>query len=481
MVGNRIRVVELFAGVGGFRLGLEGRPEECAKRLFSTIWNNQWEPSQRKQWASEVYIARFGPEGHSNEDIRTARKDVPEHDLLVGGFPCQDYSVARTKSGEMGIEGEKGKLWTPIKQIIRDAAVRPKVVLLENVPRLIRSPSNFRGLNFAVICRDLLSMGYDVEWRVINASDYGMPQQRRRVFILAYRRATQSNFYRNGKPNFGPKFRSRNGMTKWLTGKELVANDNWVAGPFASAFPLKGELAGSRCEFPGISDFDWDSKNSPFMDAGYAWKDNHGGKWMWTFKPSPVREKMQTLRDVILERPNPDYLIDEKSLTQWSYVKGARKEFRIRKRDRENVGEELWSKYKECMRSQSQEIWDQHREEFEAVLGENGAYRYVEGAIAFPDSLDRASRTVVTQEIGGSPDRMRHIIRTDDGTWMRLSPIELERLNMFPDDWTLVEGIPDSRRGFLMGNALVVGIIERLRDPLHDILITSSSCPDSDA
>jgi DNA (cytosine-5)-methyltransferase 1 len=468
MSGREIRVVELFAGVGGFRLGLDGHPNRDSGSNFKTMWSNQWEPSQNVQWASKVYVSMFGSAGHSNEDINSARHEVPEHDLLVGGFPCQDYSTARTRSGEMGIKGEKGKLWTPIKQIIRDATVRPKVVLLENVPRLLNSPSKNRGLNFAVICGDLLSMGYDVEWRVINASEYGMPQQRRRVFIMAYRRATQSNFYRNGKPNFGPKYRSRNGMTKWLTGKDLVSNDNWESGPFASAFPLEGELPDERTVFPELAVFD--SGVSPFKDCGYAWKDNHGGKWLWTFKSKPIKEVASTLRSVIDDECDSDYIIDEDSLNQWSYVKGSKKEYRIRKSDRENVGEEVWSVYKECLNSQSQEIWDKNREIFEAILGDNGAYRYLEGPIAFPDSLDNPSRTIVTQEIGRSPDRMRHIIRTDDGRWRRLSPIELERLNMFPDDWTLVEGIPDSRRGFLMGNALVVGIIERLRAPLSRIL-----------
>ena len=249
-------VVELFAGVGGFRLGLEGVPNSGSNSPFEIIWSNQWEPSQKVQWASKVYEERFGIDDHSNEDIHIALKEVPNHDLLVGGFPCQDYSIARTKSGELGIEGEKGKLWNPIKKIIRDAEIRPKVVFLENVPRLLRSPSKHRGLNFAIICNDLLSMGYDVEWRVINASDYGMPQQRRRVFIIAYRRATQSNFYRNGKPNFGPTFRSRNAMEKWLLASEKVNNPKWNVGPFSEAFPTKGMLPSEKQKFPEIETFD---------------------------------------------------------------------------------------------------------------------------------------------------------------------------------------------------------------------------------
>ena len=467
MVNSPIRVAELFAGVGGFRLGLEGDD-------FDVIFSNQWEPGEKTQWASKIYEKRFGSKGHFNVDIHTVRKDVPEHDLLVGGFPCQDYSVARTKSGEMGIEGEKGKLWTPIKQIIRDAKVRPKVVLLENVPRLLSSPSNFRGLNFAVICSDLLSMGYDVEWRIINASDYGMPQQRRRVFILAYRRATQSNFYRNGKPNFGPEFRNYNAMSKWLTGIELIRKDNWSVGPLASAFPLEAKLALCKSKFPEISEFNWSLKKSPFMDAGYVWKDNHGGKWMWTFRPTPIREEMMTLRDVLCDEHESSYEIDVARLDEWAYAKSKKNEFRLRKKDWNNVDRDLLERYKECMKApfgKRREMWmdEDWRDRFKTAVGEDSFYHYDEGTMGF-DDLDRPSRTMVTAEIGSTPSRMRHIFEYEKGKFRRLMPIETERLNMFPDNWTLIEGISDSRRGFLMGNALVVGIIERLKIPLLKIL-----------
>ena len=87
-----IKVVELFAGVGGFRIGLESASKE-----FKTIWSNQWEPSTKKQDASDIYVNRFGTQGHSNEDINKVKtEDIPDCDLLVGGFPCQDYSVATT-------------------------------------------------------------------------------------------------------------------------------------------------------------------------------------------------------------------------------------------------------------------------------------------------------------------------------------------------------------------------------------------------
>ena len=87
---------------------------------------------------------------------------------------------------------------------------------------------------------------------------------------------------------------------------------------------------------------------------------------------------------------------------------------------------------------------------------------------------DRTSRTVVTDEIGRTPSRMRHIIEYEEGRYRRLSPEETERLNGFPAGWTDIEGIKPSRRGFLMGNALVVGIIERLREPLKRLINSRS-------
>ena len=186
-MGKEIRVVELFAGVGGFRIGLEG-----ASDAFKTIWNNQWEPSTKHQDASLVYQARFGKKGHCNEDINTiATSDIPDHDLLVGGFPCQDYSVAATLSRSGGIEGKKGVLWWQIYRILNEKGDnRPPYLFLENVDRIINSPANQRGRDFAIILASLADLGYIVEWRVINAADYGFPQRRKRTYIVAYQKSS---------------------------------------------------------------------------------------------------------------------------------------------------------------------------------------------------------------------------------------------------------------------------------------------------
>ena len=87
-------------------------------------------------------------------------------------------------------------------------------------------------------------------------------------------------------------------------------------------------------------------------------------------------------------------------------------------------------------------------------------YKYSEGGMAFPDGLDKPSRTIITGEGGAGPSRFKHVIQTESGRYRRLTPIELERLNMFPDRHT--EGASDMRRAFLMGNALVTGIVEKI-------------------
>ena len=467
---SKFRVAELFAGVGGFRLGLEGEK-------FRFVFSNQWEPGETKQWASKIYEARFGSDGHVNEDIHKVTKLVPEHDLLVGGFPCQDYSVARTISGEMGIEGEKGKLWTPIKHIIRDSKVRPKMIFLENVPRLLNSPSEHRGLNFGIILDDLLTMGYDVEWRIIQASDYGMPQKRSRIFILAYRRPSKTN----GKGTIGPKRRTRESMISWMTGSSNNGKKEPI-GPFASSFPISCTFPFDKKEVPSVSSFHWSSKSRPFGNAGYAWKD--GGKsskrWMWTFNCVPSYPgPFMTLGDIIMKNHEQEFEVtDSEKLRMYSYIKGEQKEWRIRKSDKkiaESIRTDsgnLWDLYQNCTKGYDSELWKQSRadESYLEGVSRGIVYNYTAGSMSYPDPLDKPSRTVVTAEIGRSVSRMRHIIEYKKGKFRRLMPIELERLNMFPDDWTQFQGISDSRRGFLMGNALVVGIVERLAEPLADLL-----------
>ncbi len=194
---DKLNVIEIFAGVGGFRLGLEavyGCP-------FQVTLSNQFEPSRTKQHASEIYRSHW-PEGvHINDDIfkvldsETGRQAIREAnpDVLVGGFPCQDYSVAKPLSTSDGLAGKKGVLWWSIAKLLRqrvDDGAPIKYLVLENVDRILSSPASCRGRDFAVILATLRSLGYAAEWRVINAADYGHPQKRRRTFIVGYHEST---------------------------------------------------------------------------------------------------------------------------------------------------------------------------------------------------------------------------------------------------------------------------------------------------
>ncbi len=395
-----IKVVELFAGVGGFRIGLEK-----SSKKYTIVWSNQWEPGTKSQEASDIYIKRFGGKGHSNEDIGTVKvKDIPDHDLLVGGFPCQDYSVATTLKRSGGLEGKKGVLWWEIHRILKPKKKRPEYLLLENVDRLLKSPAKQKGRDFAIILSSLNSLGYAVEWRVINAADYGMPQKRRRIFILAYQKKTKI----------------------YNEIKNLIS---WVAenGILAKAFKVKKEDFKIK-EFKLSKDLLEISDNfgkglniNPFENGGVM----INGKITTIKVSADYSGKCITLGEIIInEKEVPDeFFIDVSSLKRWRYEKGAKKKERVHK--------------------------------------ETGVkYIFAEGKMSFPDSLDKPSRTIITGEGGASASRFKHVIKTKSGKFRRLTPLELERLNMFPDNHT--EGCSDIKRAFLMGNALVVGAIERI-------------------
>ncbi|MDE6360764.1 MAG: DNA (cytosine-5-)-methyltransferase [Muribaculaceae bacterium] len=398
---EEIRVIELFAGVGGFRIGLER-----ASSRYRTVWNNQWEPSTKRQDASMVYCRRFGAEGHSNEDIATVDvTDIPEADMLVGGFPCQDYSVATTLKNSGGIEGKKGVLWWQIHRILRDSANPPRYLLLENVDRLLGSPASQRGRDFAIILASLSDLGYTVEWRVINAADYGMPQRRKRTYIFAFKENT-------------PVYEAFDMASDWICHDGIMAKAFPVTDnqPEISSFFINGNLREVS------ENFNKGKKLSPFKNSGVMTR-----RAVSTATTTPMYVGPHiTLGDILInEKDVPDaFFIPEEEVARWEYAKGSKSEKRINK----STGFE---------------------------------YNYSEGAMAFPDSADKPSRTIITGEGGASPSRFKHVVVTPGGRYRRLTPIELERLNMFPDNHTAAAS-SDMRRAFLMGNALVTGIVERI-------------------
>jgi len=404
-----IRVVELFAGVGGFRIGLEGASDH-----YKTIWSNQWEPSTQHQDASIVYQARFGKEGHSNKDINTVINEVPEHDLLVGGFPCQDYSVAASLSRSGGIEGKKGVLWWSIYNILlTQGEKRPNYLFFENVDRLLNSPATQRGRDFAIILASLADLGYVVEWRVINAADYGMPQRRRRTYIVGYKKGCTVA-------------RKVEDIYSWVKTEGVMAK----AFPFEpknlkiSDFPIEGTI-------PEVSaNFNKGQKESPFGDAGIMVDRN-----VYSVDTIPVYDgPRQLLGDIIVgkEFVPEEFLISPEELPKWKYEKGAKK--------------------------------------IERVSAEGYKYIFSEGGMAFPDPLDKPSRTMITGEGGSSASRFKHVVEYEPGKFRRLVPIELERLNMFPDNHTQHSEVSDGRRAFLMGNALVCGIVQAVGRQLYQFM-----------
>ena len=410
MPKHHIKVVELFAGVGGFRIGLEG-----ASDAYETIWNNQWEPATKHQDASLVYKARFGAKGHSNKDINLVKtSEIPDHDLMVGGFPCQDYSVAASLSRSGGIEGKKGVLWWQIYRILNEKGEkRPNYIFFENVDRLLNSPASQRGRDFAIILASLADLGYVVEWRIINAADYGMPQRRRRTYIVGYQKNS-------------------------VVARKIEAMSDWVEfdGVMAKAFEFKPK-AGSLSEFDiegSIQEvsagFNKDKKESPFGNAGMM-KDRH----VYSVDAEPIYDgPRQTLGgNLVDENLVPeDFFITDDELPKWQYEKGAKKINRVSK--------------------------------------EGYEYVFSEGGMAFPDYLDQPSRTIITGEGGTAPSRFKHVVKTKSGRYRRLLPIELERMNMFPDNHTYHPEVSDGRRAFLMGNALVCGIIEQIGKSLFQFI-----------
>ena len=406
---DTVRVIELFAGVGGFRVGLE----KVDADFFKTIWANQWEPASKIQHAAMVYEKNFGAGSLNNEDINLVKTEtIPDHDMLVGGFPCQDYSVATTLSNSKGIEGKKGVLWWSIYRILKEKGERrPEVVFLENVDRLLLSPAKQRGRDFAIILECFNELGYIVEWRVINAAEYAMPQRRRRTYIVGFKK-------------------------DGIIGKNFTKPEDWVfhSGVFAKAFPVLIEESlpvlrkiilsekKKNCLFDISNEFNKNNKLRPFENSGLM---VDGVAYSVTTIPL-CKEAQATIGSIMVssEEVPTDFYVPDNQIERWKYFKGKKHDLRTRK--------------------------------------DGSQYYYSEGKMEFPDPIDKPSRTIITSEGGKSPDRCRHIIIDDTNHYRRLVPKELERLNMFPDNWTECPGVNNSKRAFLMGNALVCGVITRI-------------------
>lgn len=327
-------ICELFAGVGGFRLGLER-----LRSNWETVWFSQWEPKAATQWAHECYVQHFGESqdllGNITTGIDIAEVDkstIPDHNLLVGGFPCQDYSVARGLSNEMGIHGKKGVLWWQIYETI--LAKRPAFCLFENVDRLLKSPSKQRGRDFGIMLTCLNKLGYSVEWRIVNAALYGAVQRRRRVFIFAYRNDT---LYAQIQQN--------------IAEHEIISAE----GFFAKTFPINPIENVFCCPVSESPIMATESFKFDFCNAGYM----SNGK-ISTAAIKEIEETPVTLGEILEHNVDESFYISDEKMEKWTYLKGSKK--------------------------------------IPRVAANGHEYIYSEGSVAFPDAWDKPGRTMLTSE-----------------------------------------------------------------------------------
>jgi len=395
-----MNVMELFAGVGGFRLGLE----RADKEYFKTVYMNQWEPEVKTQSAFNCYKENFKSGVMSNEDIGKVDEKSFEDmniELIVGGFPCQDYSVARSAKGKQGIEGKKGVLFWDIMRLVGE--IKPKNILLENVDRLLITPAEQRGRDFAIMLAAFRDLGYYVEWRVIDASHYGGNQSRKRVFIYAVREGEYfanklkeddpySSIFEDGF--FGPVFPVTDTIVPLkLKGKELGKDIVEISDTFIGNFKSAGIM----------------------VDGKY-----------YTVKVKTKRKNRGKLGNVLEDDVSDKYYLTEDEIKRFKYLRG--------------------------------------RKEIERVTSDGFRYLYKEGKMSEVDKLHKPSRTILTSE--GTVNRTTHVV--DDSKGRRyLTPLECERLNNFPDNWT--KSIPDRMRYFTMGNALDVSLVEHMGERLKEI------------
>ena len=453
-------VCELFAGVGGFRCGLNAiktlddikKPEK-----WDTVWFSQWEPAEKTtQYAHDCYVYHFGTcldkngEDTTNWNIEEVDKNtLPDFNLLVGGFPCQDYSVASSLATSKGLEGKKGILWWSIRETLE--AKKPPFVLLENVDRLIKSPAKQRGRDFGIILACFRDEGYTVEWRVINAADYGFQQRRRRTFIFAYKNDTAyakrlKELVKYAELNDIED--NRQSMAEWI----------YKEGFFAKSFPVD-EFDSKKIqveELPiGLGDlsehFKFGFENSGVMVDGI----------IYTIKTAPDYEGTQITLGDILETGDVEekYFIPDERLyyTNPNVTHSDESYERLPKENRQT-----WQ-YLKGAKKLPRKASNGHE------------YIFSEGAISMVDSYDKPARTMLTSE--GSFSRTTHIVKDKKTGRIRLlTPMETERIQGFPTDHTkycLVKGevveMPVNKRRFMMGNALVVNLVEQMEKQISQI------------
>lgn len=430
------KVFSMFDGVGGFIVGLDNANKELGRDFYTTLYSNQFEPSRKAQDAFEVALYRFPDMQHIGKDVATITDDefleMKENgvDMIVAGFPCQDYSVARSKKNEQGIEGKKGVLFWEIIRAVH--TIEPKYLILENVDRLLKSPSKQRGRDFAIMLGAFNQLGYSVEWRVINAADYGRGQRRRRVFFFIYRNDVPfaqhiSSLYSTPELNL-------------FNDEDIVDMSEYIFkdGLFARQFPIKPKPYKNRVFAQQLSALD-DQSSDYILDisdhfTGQIW--NSGimryGHY-YTIDTEPIKEESLTLGEIVqqaavVEPVDESYYLDEDKVKKFQYLRGPKK--------------------------------------LERKSATGHVYQYSEGGMSEFDSFDLPARTMLTSE--GTVNRSSHFLKDENG-YRTLTPVEAELIQDFPANWTKYKlhnnekvEVSNRMRMFFMGNALVTGIVKRI-------------------
>ncbi len=456
-----LTVCELFAGVGGFRCGLNNistLDDMKKKEKWKTVWFSQWEPAEKKtQYAHDCYVYHFGTcldkngEDTTNTNIEDVDKAaLPDFNLLVGGFPCQDYSVASTLQTSKGLEGKKGVLWWSIREILE--VKKPPFVLLENVDRLIKSPAKQRGRDFGIMLACFRDEGYTVEWRVINAADYGYQQRRRRTFIFAYKNELKYTGDISVKTEYGHSNDDelhRHSMSNLLNSKGFFAE----TFPVDSIDPKKIKIEGLPYGIGELSaEFSFTFENSGVMKDGI----------IYTVKTTPnYHGKQITLGDIMDDGDvDKEYFIPEKKLYYTTPSVNHSDETHQRLTQEERNTWQYLKGAKKLPRKAS-----------------NGhEYVFSEGPIPMIDAYDKPARTMLTSE--GSFSRTTHIVKDKKNGGIRLlTAEETERIQGFPTGHTrnvLMDGnvaeMPSKKRRFMMGNALVVDLIKKMEPSISNIV-----------
>lgn len=212
---NHIRFIDLFCGIGGFRFAIQNAAEkhdlnsEC---VFSSDIDSH---------AQDTYEANFGDRPHG-DITEVDASSIPDHDLLLGGFPCQAFSII---GEQRGFEDTRGTLFFDIARILKEK--KPKAFVLENVKQL---RAHDRGKTLEVIITTLNSLGYWVDFRILNALDFGLPQKRERILIVGFLRGTQGNFnWPVGRPGEFPSLETilendENVPSHYFASKKIVTS-----------------------------------------------------------------------------------------------------------------------------------------------------------------------------------------------------------------------------------------------------------------